>query len=492
MANFKVCVRVQRKDGFWPVYIRVTHNRKVGYIKTDKIAVTGSISKSGDVEDPYVVKHCSRLMVHYIERLNKVNTSTWTVNEVIDYLKEDSDDICFSDYARLYHDKLIDTGHMRNAKNYELAYLHLERYAGTNKVMFSHLTTLFVEKWINSMSETKRAKEMYPICIRQIFKEACKEFNDYDNGVIRIKTNPWVKIDIPRADTPEKRAITPEECRDFFSAPIPDSPFKSPLEEYGRDVAMLVFCLAGINTVDLYKMQKKDYYNGIIHYKRSKTMRSRRDEAYMEMRVPSLIEHLFDKYKAKDDDPYLFCFHNRHTSSDSFCANVNIGIRKLCKSMGIAGRYCVYTFRHTWGTIAQNDCMASFSEVGFGMNHVGSNSVTRGYIKTDFSPAWELNDKVIEFVFFTDKKGHREICKEEVESFEKFSPKNLMRGTIFFRGRQLGQIEDIGYHNVEEMIKILVKFVPEDVPVRSMVQIKIENLDKKQSQFYERQKGKGF
>ena len=32
MATFKVCVRKQRNDGFYPVYIRVSHKKKVGYI----------------------------------------------------------------------------------------------------------------------------------------------------------------------------------------------------------------------------------------------------------------------------------------------------------------------------------------------------------------------------------------------------------------------------------------------------------------------------
>ena len=137
---------------------------------------------------------------------------------------------------------------------------------------------------------------MYPICVRQIFKAALLEYNDYDNGIIRIKTNPWAKVKIPEADTPEKRAISPEECRRFFSAPIPESKMKEPLAELGRDVAMMVLCLAGINTVDLYEMKKENYENGIIKYKRAKTKKSRADGAYIEMRVPAIIHPIVDKY----------------------------------------------------------------------------------------------------------------------------------------------------------------------------------------------------
>lgn len=492
MVNFKVCTRKQRNDGFWPVYIRVTHNRKVGYIKTEKIVPTSSIGKNGEIYDPVVMNYCSLKMVRYVEILNRVNTELMSVNEVIDYVKNDDQDICFSEYARKYRAKMIDEGRERSSRDYANAYQHLERFAGTNNVMFSQLTTNFLNRWIESMSDTHRVKEKYPICVRQIYRAAIKELNDYDKGLVRIKLNPWLKVDIPRSDVSDKLAITPDDCRAFFSAPIPDSNYKYPLPELGRDVAMMVFCLAGMNTVDIWKIQKSDYYDGVIHYKRSKTQKTRRDDAYFEIQVPSILQPILEKYKTDEDDPFLFSFHKRHSTYDSFCANVNRGIKIMCESIGMkrADGYSVYTFRHTWATIASNDCDATLSDVGFAMNHVVS-SVTRGYVKIDFSPAWKLNDKVIDFVFFSDKKGKRQEVQENT-NFERFSFKYLMRGTVYFRGRQLGQIQDIGFNNVDEIIDKLLAMVPDDLPDRCIVQIKIENLDKKQTQLYERQKGKSF
>ena len=67
-----------------------------------------------------------------------------------------------------------------------------------------------------------------------------------------------------------------------------------------------------------------------------------------------------------------------------------------------------------------------------------------------------------------------------------------MRGTVYFRGRELGSIEDIGFNNVDEIIRTLIPFIPDDVPLRSIVHFKVENLDKHQTVVYERQKGKGF
>lgn len=494
MATMKICVQKQRKDGFYPVYIRVTHHTKVAYIKTDKMVNSKGITRTKEVKDPFVVQALSNKIVDYMDRLNKIDIEKMSIHEVVNYLQTESADICFSDYARKHIMKMKTAGQVRNARNYELALQSLELHAGTTRVMFSALTSHFVNNWIATLASTHRAKEMYPVCIRQIFKAAQDELNDYDSDLIRIRTNPWPKVKIPAADRPEQKAITPEQCRAFFAAPLPESKMLNPLPELGRDVAMMVLCLAGINTVDLYNMQKSNYQDGKLCYKRAKTKNSRSDGAYIEMRVPSILTPLFSRYKASDDTTYLFNFHRRYSTSDSFGANVNTGIKKICKEMGIPKDewYCVYTFRHTWGTVAQNDCGASIADVAFGMNHSAGHAVTRGYVKIDFSPAWELNEKVIDLIFFSEQQSHRNPGEQKSNSFSRFSRKQLIRGTAFFKGKTLGSVENIGFNNVEEVISALIPFVPDDVPARSMVQFKIENLDKNQSATYERMKGKSF
>lgn len=493
MATFKACVKAKRKDGFYPVYIRVIHHKKVAYIPTDKMVNDKGLSKSGEIEDPYVMQFCTNRIVEYMEILNRVDTEHWTVKDITDYLKSGYNDICFSDYARKHIDRMIDKGEQRNARNYELALHHMERFAGTTKVMFSHLTSNFVNRWIESMEQTHRAKEMYPICMRQVFKAAQVEMNDYDNGIIRIKTNPWVKVKIPKADRTEKLAITPEACRAFFSFPLPDSKMKYPLMELGRDVAMMVLCLAGINTVDLFNLRKEDYHGGIIHYQRAKTKKFRADGAYMEMRVPPILLPLFEKYANKDAaDDHLFVFSQRHTTNDSFCANVNGGIRQICRAMGMTKDedYSAYTFRHTWGTVAQNDCGASISEVAFAMNHSSGHKVTRGYIKLDFTPAWVLNEKVVDFIFFTDKPSVS--GRQEEEPHFRLSSRYQVHGEAYFQGKKLAELTDTGYNNVDEVIAKLASQLPDDIPPRSMVMFKVENMDKGQTVVYQRMKGKGF
>lgn len=495
MATFKAVVRRPRADGFYSVYIRVTHRRQTLFIKTDKMVTKRELSRKGEITDPFVLQFCSKKILDYQERLNRHDISGWDGAKVVEFLTTPEEVMPFSEYARKHIDRMIDRGQERNAKNYQLALQHMERFFGTTQVKFSQLTSVNVRKWIDTLSGTARAKEMYPVCIRQIFRAAIDELNDYDNGIIMVKTNPWGKVKIPSADKPNKKAITAEACRAFFSAPLPETKMVEPLPELGRDVAMMSLCLAGMNTVDIFKLRKQDYHGGIIHYKRAKTTRSRTDDAYIEMRVPEVIKPLFEKYRAGDDTDRLFRFADRFSSSDSFCANANTGVKAICKSMGMPKEqwYCIYTFRHTWATTAQNDCGATIAEVGFAMNHSHGHTVTRGYVDIDFTPAWELNEKVIDFIFFSDATSRRmEKEQPEDEGLFRLSPKMLIRAAAFFQGKCLANFEDIGYSNIEEVTKALVPHFPADIPDRSIVQFKIVNCDSGKVYVYEHQKGKGF
>lgn len=498
MATFKSIVRYKRADGFYQVYIRVVHRTKSGYIKTDKFVTDKQISKNGEIKDPVVNEYCSREILHYNDMINRYDVSQYSVSELINFLLNSEEDVCFSEYATQFITRMNNDGHERTAKNYRLAVNHLERYLGTNRIMFPQLTSTVLNKWIDSLSLTNRAKEMYPTCIRQIFKKALIELNDDERGVLRIKFNPWLKVGIPKSDTTLKRAISAEACREFFNRPLPETKMLSPLPDLARDVALLSLCIGGINTVDLYELKKKDYNNGIIGYKRAKTRNSRRDEAYMEMRIEPFIQSTFDKYLSQDEnDEYLFCFHQRYSNSDSFNANVNNGIRKICADMGMKKEdyYCYYTFRHTWATIAQNDCDANIYEVAFGMNHSHGFNITRGYVKLDFSPAWRLNAKVIDFIFFSDeqsKQGKALDFEAPVDKMFRISKKMMIYGRAYFKGKVVGELTDIGFSNIDEVIAALVKRLPKDIPTGCNVQFRLTNCDSQKEVVYERSKGKGF
>lgn len=484
MATLKATVKSKRKDGMYVVYIRFAHNRKVSYLRTSWMVNDKGLSRNKkDIIDPYVIQQTSKLIDQYYNTLNRIDTQDWTVKEIVDYIQKGKDGISFSMYARKHIEKMKARGQERTSRDYKWALYSLEKFAGDNEIMFSQLTYSFLSRWIDSLSQTARSKNKYPINIRQIHKAAMLEYNDEERG-IQLITNPWPKITIPKEDTPNKRAISPNMLRRFFAV-VPDfSRFTHPLQELGQDIALISFCMCGINSIDLFYAKKSQYHNGIFHYNRRKTCKSRSDNAYFEIRVPQFIKPTFEKYLSKNiESLWLFDFQDRLSTSDSFNANVNAGISQICKKVSPDFHASLYSFRHSWATIAQNGCGASLGDVDFALNH-STFKLARVYTKIDYSPAWELNEKVIDYVFFSNE----DIEKSEDANtfFERMSKYNLIRGEAFICGNRVCVIEDSGFTNVEQVIMKLLVSLPNDISRPSKVQIKITNLDKKQTQLYQR------
>lgn len=144
--------------------------------------------------------------------------------------------------------------------------------------------------------------------------------------------------------------------------------------------------------------------------------------------------------------------------------------------------------------MAQNDCGASVAEVAFGMNHSHGHTVTRGYIKIDFTPAWELNAKVIDFIFFStamSKQGMARDVDEPADKLFRLSPKRMVYARAYFRGEVLAEVSDIGFGTVDEVISRLAGQLPDTIPTGYAVQFRIKDVDADREAVYE-SRGEGF
>jgi integrase len=307
----------------------------------------------------------------YIQKLNDLNIDTWTIKEIKKYLTEDAVSISFSDFARKYIDKMQVDGRRKPAGNYACALHSLEKYYGRN-ITFSEITSKDLRKWIESLSGTARAKNMYPIAIRKLFDDGCMEYNDYDRNIIKISNQPFRAVQIPDNDIPKKRYADVDTVRKIFGV----SP-ESPGDTLAHDVSMLVLYLMGINTADLYSIEKTAFRNGKLCYNRLKTEKKRKDGAYIEVHVNESILPLLEKYAGRRR---LFNFSDRYSNFDTFALAVNRGLESLCRKAGVQ-KITVYRLRHTWATIARNKCGATTETVAFCLNHASAHRVTEDYIE---------------------------------------------------------------------------------------------------------------
>lgn len=389
MANFKTCVRNKSTDGLYNVYIRVTHNRKLGYIRTT-LRIPQKSLKGNEIKDNNTILQCAKLIEAFTIKLNTVSTSSWTVTEIIEYLKKTDESVSFTDFAKKYINRLINEDRLSTSSSYRNSVNNLSNYIGKSEFNFSDITKKEILGWIESLKDTNRAKNLYPTCIKAIFEQGIKEYNDYDRDSIKIKNQPFFKVIIPKSVKGEKKAIDKKYLLKIFL-------YKTEGVRMGiaKDVATLIFCLAGINCADLYDLRADSLKEWKLCYNRKKTRGERDDNAYIEITVPEKIRYLFDKYKGRDR---LFIFSDRYSTSQDFSRYMDRGLKSICEDLAI-DKVTTYTFRHSWATIAQNDCGASTEQVAFALNHVSAHKITEGYIKKDYSPIDKLNNKVLKFVF---------------------------------------------------------------------------------------------
>ena len=105
------------------------------------------------------------------------------------------------------------------------------------------------------------------------------------------------------------------------------------------------------------------------------------------------------------------------------------------------------------------------------------------YVKIDYTPAWILNEKVIDFIFFTDKES--KFVEKVDKTFERISKYNNIRAEAYVMGKKVCALEDTGFTNVDQIMDKLITLLPKKIS-KTRVQFKITNVDKNLTQMYQR------
>lgn len=244
---------------------------------------------------------------------------------------------------------MINDGRSKPAKNYQTSINSLLNFYNKKRLFVSDFSSKEINMWIKSLSRTARAKQMYPTYVKAMFEAACDEFNDYERGIMRIKTNPFKNVEIPKANKSRER---------FIEVDVLQSIFKingiTEREKLALDISKLIFCLAGINTVDLYNLELSEFRNGKLCYNRTKEENVREDKAYFEITVPDVVLPILDKYKntnkTKRGCGKLFCFSDMYAEPDNFSRAIRLGFKSISERENIPA-ISAYYFRHPWSNI---------------------------------------------------------------------------------------------------------------------------------------------
>ena len=401
MATLKAVVDHRKADGTYCVKIRLTHNRKSLYIPTSLYIIEQQLTKSKKIKDHNIILATNKLIdemrniivgiddLDYMdcERLRKIITDRMSQGKTFR--------LDFYEYAQEKMKKMS----RRNAIVHTTALNNLKEYCPRLDV--NDMTYKFIvdfRQYLEDKGIANNGIQVYLTKIKHLLNLAKNDYNDDDTTNIRV--NPFKKGVIPPVEATPHNVLSVEQMRRLASICGDKN------ENFARDVFLLSFCFIGINLVDLFRLKKKDVVNNLLTYERQKTATVRQDKARITIRVEPEAWSIIDKYSCASDD-YLLSFHNRYSSYEVMKTAINLFLKRLrMYDDTLPTNLFYYYARHSWATIAYNDCGIDMQTIHEALNHASDANmkITDVYVKKDFTRIWEANRKVLDYVFGSDEK----------------------------------------------------------------------------------------
>ncbi|MCL1868638.1 MAG: site-specific integrase [Paludibacter sp.] len=416
MATFKYIISPYKKsDGTRNVTICVFHNDKKRYPTTNFYLSSADLTKSLKIRNQMyidllddILRKCRNRCNEYAAVLGSMDIDK-VVSLVADIISgkeqnQNAFDLDFIKYGREVIMQLKKAGKTGNARTYEVALNNLVKFIGRETLSISEITSSFIQKWIDWIKSTSaggRKESLYPSNIRALHNRAKNEFNEEDIGLIRIPLSPFKKVKLPSLPEKRERALAVEQIRQIFY--LPDkTQYQTGTNRYNfaRDMFMLSFLLVGINEVDLFNCT--DIANGRITYRRTKVKNRRADKGKISIKIEPEAKALIEKYRDKTGKR-VFCFYQMYKNENTFTGAINgnsinkSGLKRIGQKLGIEDLE-FYAARHSWATIARNDCKIDKYTIHEALNHVDNLKITDDYIKKDWSIIDSANRTVIDYV----------------------------------------------------------------------------------------------
>ena len=427
MATLKaVVLRHQlREDGTYNVKIRVTHERQTAYIATEhyigKKQITADCKR---IKDNFILSVVEMEIARLRKEISNLGSrvSLYSAKALAEHLDKfrkpgSGERLDFFRYSEKKIAEIREAGRKSTADMYYYSMENLKSWLKRDTLDFKEITVRFLrdyENYLRSLDKMGgRGLEANLAAIRAIFNFAREEYNDDELDEIRIPNYPFTRYKIPRPEEPEQRAISIRDLlsiRSFVYEPGPGARKDQPSRpELARDVFLLSFYLVGMNGKDMFWLDKISGER--ITYQRAKTKDRRSDRAEISIRIRPEAREIIDKYR----DPSgkrAFNFYRRYTDERTFNSAVNKGLKVVGEACKIENLE-FYSARHTWATIARNECSISVDDISLALNHTDIyKKVTFKYIKKDFSRIDEANDRVLDLIKHYSASGNNPISRD--------------------------------------------------------------------------------
>lgn len=414
MATFKAIIIGDRlrKDGTYPVKIRITHNRQVVRVSTPFSVSRAGVTRTLQIKDADIIDATDSIIAEWRKAVISLGytAESMTARELADYLTARSRDarsfrLDIVAYTRIVAER---KSRENTRANYITLANSLARYSKTGTIDISEVTASFLrdfEAWLRREGVGAGSIHLYLSNLKAVHNAAKLEYNDEDRGIIRISSSPFLRYKLPSAPLPEPRAIDLATLQRI--ADLDDEGAINSIRNIGRDMFMLSFALGGINAIDLYRLPYSALKGDYIDYNRTKTKDARADKAYYRVAIAPEIRPLLERWL----DPTckrLLRLHLRYSTEQSFLIALPRAIKAVERIAPAERPYTYYSARHTYATLARNVIGAEMYTVHELLNHSEqAMKITDRYVERDWQRLFNAHLKIVALVDWT------KICKGE-------------------------------------------------------------------------------
>jgi integrase len=359
MATVKIVLRknYKKKDGTFPIALRITQNRKSRFIftgeyikETDWNAKEGLAKKSHPNSkrlNNYLLKKLSEAHSVALDvQTNQNSTSSNSIKKKI----VGKDKMDFFEVSKIHLSAIKKRKKIGQLRTEEGRLGIFQGFLGTNYLPFSDLDVTLLKRFQNHLlyerNVSARTAVNYLILIRTIYNLAIKEFD------IDSKNYPFgkdkIQIKLPES---EKVGLNKEEV-----IRLEEAQNLTPSQQVAVHIWLLSFYFAGIRVGDVIKLRKSDFIDGRLQYRMGK------NEKLVSLSIPEKAQAILDIYaKEKDKNDFIFHFLKRSdinnpnklaTRKNTITRSINRSLERVANKLGIDKNLSMHIARHTFGNLS--------------------------------------------------------------------------------------------------------------------------------------------
>lgn len=410
MITFKAIIIPgnKRKDGTYPVNIRVTFKGKVRRLATTLVCTSADLTRSLKIKDATILNKADALIARMRDAVKDLSPFDldnqdvdWVVRHIKESLTKEEFHLDFFEWSERY--AMTKTETTRRA--YTSALNALERYLGKREIDINDISRSLLLEFMEMVDNEPRmhwdsangilvpssgkkipmaASTRHLAKLEHMFNAAKDKYNDDDAGRILIPRSPFSRITKIYPVSNGQSNLGQGLMQQIISTQVDNGVMRIAL-----DLFILSFGLMGANMADLYFAKP---FQGEWVYNRKKTMNRRSDRAEMRVVIPDELQPYLDRLKGRGGW-WLNELHRFASSKDFASARVNRCLRKWCEENGVQP-FTFYAARHTWASLARKQGVDK-STIDDCLGHKGSFQVADIYAEKAWNLIQDANKKVL-------------------------------------------------------------------------------------------------